>query len=213
MLLGLIADIHEAVEPLREALALFERQRVDEVVVLGDLCRTHHRLEETVALLRDARAVGVWGNHDFGLCRDVSDKMRQRSSPSLLEFPATLRPTLVREDCLFTHVEPWLDPNDIVQLWYYEGPPRTAKEFGRSFEAVPQRVLFSGHTHRWRLGTPEGIVEWNGEAPIRLTPPGRYFVTLGPVVGGHAATYDTTTAELIPLRLTVLEVDARVVPE
>ena len=55
--------------------------------------------------------------------------------------------------------------------------------------------------------TPDGIVEWNGDAPIRLSPPGRYFVTLGAVVAGHAATFETTTGELVPLRMTVFDDD------
>ena len=207
MLLGLLADIHEAVEPLREALGLFMRLGVEEVVVLGDICAMHKRLEETVALLREARAVGVWGNHDFGLCRDITDKVRGRFSTTILDFTTTLRPTLTREDCLFTHVEPWLDASDIMQLWYFEPPPQTQAEFARNFDAVPQRVLFSGHVHRWTLATPEGVIAWDADAPIRLAPPTRYFVTLGAVVAGHAATFDTGTGDLTPLRLAVLDRD------
>ena len=37
MRIGLLADIHGSVEYLRAALALFRRERVDRVVVLGDL--------------------------------------------------------------------------------------------------------------------------------------------------------------------------------
>jgi predicted phosphodiesterase len=207
MLLGLLADIHEAVEPLREALGLFAAHGVQEVIVLGDICRMHRRLGETVDLLREARAVGVWGNHDFGLCRDIDDDIRRRFAPSILAYTQTLQPTLVREDCLFTHVEPWLDANDLAQLWYFDSPPRTPEGFARIFDAVPQRVLFSGHVHRWSLATPDGSVEWGGTAPIRLTPPGRYFVVVGAVVAGHAAMYETTTGDLIPLRLTVLDDD------
>ena len=209
MLLGLLADIHEAVEPLREALGVFARLGVEEVVVLGDICATHRRLEETVSLLREARAVGVWGNHDFGLCRDITDNVRAQFSSTILDFTTTLSPTLTREDCLFTHVEPWLDANDITQLWYFEPPPETPAEFARSFDAVPQRVLFSGHVHRWTLATPAGITAWDASSPIRLEPPTRYFVTLGAVVAGHAATFDTTTGDLTPLRLAVPDEDAR----
>ena len=207
MLLGLLADVHEAVEPLREALGLFDRHGVEEVVFLGDICRMHRRLEETVALLHRARAVGVWGNHDLGLCREVTDDVRRRFSPSILDFTKTLQATYVREDCLFTHVEPWLDTNDITQLWYFEPPPQTPEDFARSFDAVTQRVLFSGHVHRWTLATPEGIHDWAGEAPIRLAPPGRFFVTIGAVVAGHAAVFDTTTGDLIPLRMATLDED------
>ena len=205
MLLGLLADIHEAVEPLREALGVFAAHGVEEVVVLGDICRMHRRLAETVALLHEARAVGVWGNHDFGLCRDIGDDIRQRFAPAILEYAQTLQPTLVREDCLFTHVEPWLDANDIAQLWYFDSPPRTPEGFARIFDAVPQRVLFSGHVHRWTLATRDGSVEWDAATRIRLAPPGRYFVIVGAVVAGHAAMYETTTGDLIPVRMTVVE--------
>jgi predicted phosphodiesterase len=205
MLLGLLADIHEAVEPLREALDLFARHGVEEVIVLGDICRMHRRLAETVALLREARAVGVWGNHDFGLCRDIGEDVRRHFAPSILEYTQTLQPTLVRKDCLFTHVEPWLDANDLASLWYFDPPPQTPEGFARIFEAVPQRVLFSGHVHRWSLATPAGAVEWDGTTPIRLAPPGRYFVVVGAVVEGHAATFDTATGDLVPLRLTALD--------
>ena len=34
------------------------------------------RIEETVGLLRQVEAVGVWGNHDVGLCFDPDDKAR-----------------------------------------------------------------------------------------------------------------------------------------
>ena len=85
---------------------------MDLVVNLGDACDTFSpagRAAETVALLREARAVGVWGNHDFGLCRDVSEKLRQSAGSGVLEYMAAMRPQLVVEDCRFSHVEPWLD--------------------------------------------------------------------------------------------------------
>jgi predicted phosphodiesterase len=201
MLLGLLADIHEAVEPLREALDLFARHRVDAVLHVGDICRMHHHLDDTVALLHGAGVAGVWGNHDYGLCRGVDDQTRKRFSAGVIEYMGTLQPTLVREDCLFTHVEPWLDANDVLQLWYFEGPPDTPDKLARSFAAVSQRVLFSGHVHAWFLATPEGQIPWDGSAPVRLAPPGRYLVILHAVVRGRCAVYDTTTGELIPLRV------------
>jgi predicted phosphodiesterase len=205
MLLGLLADIHEAVGPLREALDLFARHRVDAILHLGDICEMHHRLDETIALLQNAGVAGVWGNHDYGLCRDVTDEMRRRFSPGAIEYMRTLQPTLTREDCLFTHVEPWLDANDLLQLWYFEGLPDTPEKLARSFAAVSQRVLFSGHVHKWFLATPAGPIPWDGSAPIRLAPPERYLVVLHALVRGHCAVFDTATGDLIPLRVGVEE--------
>src|SRR5437762_3086949 len=112
MRLGLLADIHEAVGLLREAITLFRRSGVDEILCLGDVCAMHTDLEETVRVLRDAAVVGVWGNHDFGLCQPGTDSLGDRFSGELFAYMRTLQPRLVRDDCLFTHVEPWLDPND-----------------------------------------------------------------------------------------------------
>src|SRR5947209_12297820 len=145
MRLGLIADVHEAADLLREALEVFHRRAVDEVLFLGDLCCRNERLGESARLLTEAGVAGVWGNHDFGLCRDVDEAVRGRFAPEALAYMGTLKPTLVRDDCLFSHVEPWLDPNDLAQLWYFEGLPDTPAKLARCFDAVPQRVLFSGH--------------------------------------------------------------------
>src|SRR5687767_4973731 len=102
MRLGLLADIHEAVDPLRQALSLFTARGVDRVLVLGDVFDTGSRIEETAAFLIDAGATGVWGNHDFGLCRGSGEWARQLYSPRVLEFARSLLPRLEVEDCLFT---------------------------------------------------------------------------------------------------------------
>jgi predicted phosphodiesterase len=201
MRLGLLADVHEAVDLLREAIGLFRQRGVDEIVFLGDLCAMHKRLDETAALMHQERIAGVWGNHDFGLCHGHV-RAGAQYSPELLAYTTTLRPSLVRDDCLFTHVEPWLDANDILQLWYFEGLPDTPAKLARSFDAVPQRVLMSGHVHRWFLAAPDGPIVWDGTTTVWLRPPARYYVTLHAVVEGHCAIYDSTTGELTPIRLT-----------
>jgi predicted phosphodiesterase len=201
MLLGLIADVHEADWLLREALDEFRRLGVDEIVFLGDLCGMHERLEETAALMREAGVVGVWGNHDFGLCHGVDEETRKRYSPELFAYTEALQGSLVREDCLFTHVEPWLDPHDLMSLWYFDGLPDTPEKLKRCFDAAPQRVLISGHVHRWFLASQEGPMEWAGGSRVGLRPPGRYLLIVDALVHGWAATYDTATGELTPLRL------------
>ncbi len=68
MKLGLLADIHEQTGQLRRAIAVLQQHGGESFVVLGDVFETGPRMEETVGLLRQAGAVGVWGNHDVGLC-------------------------------------------------------------------------------------------------------------------------------------------------
>jgi predicted phosphodiesterase len=190
-----LTDIHEHVEHLRAALDRFGNERVDQVVVLGDVSLTSERIEETCRLLAEAHAVGVWGNHDFVHC--TNRKRRSRLPASAGKFLATLRPRLDLAGCHFTHVEPWLDPECEDDLWYYDGPPDRTGTLERIFAAVPHRVLFSGHYHDWLWARQDGIDGWKGEKPVRLED-GRHFVVVGALCEGQYAVFDTDTSEFVP---------------
>lgn len=197
MKLGLITDIHEDVEALEYALKQFEREQVDQVVVIGDLFERGERIRETCRLLSDARAIGVWGNHDFGLCVDQLPEQFERYGDAVLDFMSTLKPRLEIDNCSFTHIEPWLDPEDIADLWYFNGLPDSPLKLARIFDCSALRHYFVGHYHKWVLANREAIESWAGESPILLDND-RYFVTVGALCEGHFATFETRTHELRP---------------
>jgi hypothetical protein len=200
MKLGILADIHEAEDELRWALGVLKDQGVDRLVFLGDLCERLIRLEECVAILEEARVTGVWGNHDFGLCRDnPTPHDRQRFGERVLGFMGQLQARLEIDGCLFTHVEPWLDPEKIEDLWYFEGPPVTPEQFARIFGANGHPVMFVGHYHRWLHVTEGGIAPWTGDTPIVLDPDRRHLVVIDAVFSGKCARFDTETRLLTPL--------------
>ena len=197
MKLGLLTDIHEHVGYLRLALAELEDAQVDQIVILGDVFETGRQLDETCRLLAGAAAIGVWGNHDYGLCVDPTDESRQRYSPDALKFMASLRPRIAQWGCHFSHVEPWLDPQRVEDLWYFEGLPDDQRKRDRIFASVPQEIMFGGHYHRWLLTRPDVLQSWAADRPIQLTD-GRYFVVIGALCEGNFATFDTETRELTP---------------
>src|SRR5262249_25459325 len=199
MRLGLLADIHEETKQLRKAIAVLQQHGADRFVVLGDVCEMGERMEETVALLQQVQAVGVLGNHDIGLCFDPSEDVCQRYSAAVLDFMGSLQPHLEIEGCLFSHVEPWLDPHKVEDLWYFDGPPDSPEKLARSFAAVPQRVLFIGHLHRWLFGTPAGLLSWRGEGPGRLDNRARYLIGVHPGWDGRWALVGTERGGLPPV--------------
>jgi Calcineurin-like phosphoesterase superfamily domain len=199
MRIGILADVHENLSHLRWAIDVLNDLRSDRLVVLGDVFELGHRLKETVDLLAEAGAIGVWGNHDFGLCcNNPRDEDHQRYGESVLAFMSRLQPRLEIDGCLFAHIEPWLNPENIEDLWYFEGPPETAQQAARSFAAVPNRFIFIGHYHRWLLVTTEGVQPWAGDRPIALNADHRYLVAIHAVCAGSCALFDTGTNELIP---------------
>lgn len=198
MKLGLIADVHESVDFLRAALDRFWMEVVDQIVLLGDVFEMGERIEETCTLLSAAGVIGVWGNHDFGLCIDVDDATRIKYPTGVLTYFQTLRPNLTISDCQFAHVEPWLNPHDIADLWYFDGPPDTLAKCERIFRAMTHRVAFAGHFHKWMLVTPTGISDWHGTSPIDLSIHDRAFVVIGALCLGQFAVLDTEPLILTP---------------
>ena len=124
-------------------------------------------------------ALRVWRNHDAGLSHEVSAQLRGLADPALLEFAAGLRPQLVLEECRFSHIEPWRDARRLEDLWAFDGVPDTVAQAERSFEAVPERILFVGHFHLWlAMRRSGGRVEWDGVRPIKLGGPDRFLVVV-----------------------------------
>jgi hypothetical protein len=198
MKLGLLADIHEHTRHLQRAIALLQEQGAERFVVLGDVYESGKRIEQTVRLLEQVKAVGVWGNHDVLLCFDPSENVCRRYSAAVLDFMGRLQPHLEIDGCLFTHVEPWLDPHVVEDLWHDHGPPDSPEKLARSFAATPHRVMFIGHLHRWLLGTPDGLLSWRGEQAVSLDKQNRYLVVVHAVWQGRCALFDTQTGNLTP---------------
>jgi hypothetical protein len=171
---------------------------VEQVVVLGDVFEMGTHLEESCRLLMDAGAVGVWGNHDFGLSCDADSRAVDKYSGPAIDFMSSLRPRLEIDGCLFTHVEPWLDPTVLTDIWHVDDPPFTPAKAARSFDGLPDRVMITGHLHRWLIATPGTVLDWKGDEPIRFRKDERYLVVVAAVCDGRYAVFDTDTLELTP---------------
>jgi hypothetical protein len=200
MRLGILADIHEDVPRLTLALQHLRREGVQQVVLLGDVFDTGRHLSETVALLAGAGAVGVWGNHDLGLCHEPAESVRQRYAGPVLAFLGALRPRLELAGCLFSHGPPCWDATDPV-VYYLGDGPETPEGLAGSFGATDQATCFVGHFHRWLAATPEGPLPWDGSTPLLMRPGRRYLVAVAAVCDDWCAVFDTASRDLVPHRL------------
>ncbi len=189
---------------LRSALRVFDQHGVDQLVVLGDLAQWGENLIESAILCAEAHAAGVWGNHDFQLCKRAAERdpeTLEKYPEPVVELLASLRPRLEIGGCLFTHVEPWLDMEDERHLWYIDGIPDSMDKIRRSFRAVPDQFMFVGHFHRWQIADNFEILDWSGQEPIVLNKDRRYLIVCGAVCLGQCGIFDTDSRELIPINV------------
>ena len=200
MKIGLLADIHAHIGNLRKAIDELNRAAVDQFVVLGDVIYDRTNATETVALLKACGAVGVWGNHELGLCVDPGDQIRGMYSESVLEFFGTLQSRLELGQLLFSHTLPSEDANDPVA--YFLGQHLFDDRFlNKNFQEFPHRVMTIGHFHRWFAATPAGSIAWDGAQPLALDPESRYLIAIHAVMYGWTAMLDEGRNILVPIRL------------
>lgn len=203
MRLGLVTDVHNHAAELARALLLFRNHAVEQVITIGDTCDAFGRQDgaaEVATLLKGCGAVGVWGNHDICLCRNVPRAAQERYGEAVLDFMLTMQPRLVVEDCLFSHKEASVNPFDVVQLWDVSDRPLELMERAAlAFAAAVQRWQFVGHYHRWWAATPRGPVGWSGMGPLEFSPGERYFVVTAAVCSGWCGLLDTVSGVLQPL--------------
>jgi len=203
MRLGLVTDVHNQHVELAQALDLFRRRAVDQVVTIGDTCDAFappDGADEVASLLSASGAIGVWGNHDFHLSRDISDFCRDRFANATFDFMRQMQPHLEIDGCYFSHKDASVDPHDVEQLWGFEDDSRDLNARATAgFRAISNRCQFIGHYHRWWAATPSGQIDWDGTDTLLLQPDERYFVVIAGVFQGKCAILDTTSGILEPL--------------
>ncbi|MCA9140414.1 MAG: metallophosphoesterase family protein [Planctomycetales bacterium] len=199
MRFGLLADIHGDIEKLSQAIEQLRHQSVQQYVVLGDVIYDTCCADETVALLQSCAAIGVWGNHELGLCVDPEDDVRAMYSDTVMEYFCTLQPRLLCGDVLVSHTFPTQDAREVLS--YYFGQPEDAAIVADCFKRFLNRIMIVGHFHRWLAATPSGRLDWNGECTLRLEPNERYFIVIDAVIDGFAAVLDDVQNVLIPINL------------
>ena len=197
MRVGILTDIHEHLEYASKAIDALENLQVDEILSLGDFCQMEEQLEEVCELLLNHGVRSVWGNHDFGLCEDIQSGRRKDYPSVVLEFVASVRPTITLDQCLFGHVEPWLDAQSLHALWYYEGEPDTDEKRQRIFSSPGWEISFAGHYHKWLAFTESEKLDWQGETTLDLSGQ-RHFVVIDACMLGSYAVFDTDTRILTP---------------
>lgn len=150
MKIGLISDIHGHTAAFKQALALFERLAVDDILCAGDLVDFHTQTaaDEVIEILRTKQIPCVKGNHDAWWLEN--EQQAPLSSEHRLYLPAedkTFLASLPLEwrgeweglQVYMTHAS----PNSLVDGLYF----RNQDYLRQAVAATKADVMIVGHTH------------------------------------------------------------------
>jgi putative phosphoesterase len=149
--IGLISDVHARAAPVREALAIFAREGVQQVFCAGDIAGYHDELAETVALLADHGVRTVRGNHDLRYLEAQDTALDDPAAAWLRRLPAVIDMDLEARRVYMVHAQPpdactgggirLLDEHGGVR-------PERAAHWERQLADCGCDVLVVGHTHQ-----------------------------------------------------------------
>jgi len=150
-LIGLLSDVHATAGPVREALSLFERAGVDQVLCAGDIAGYHDDVEKTVALLTDSNVRAVRGNHDLRYLDRCGEYAEDRVSVYLRQLPAVIDIEIAGKRVFVVHAEP---PDACegggIRLLDQDGRvrPERAVFWAQQLAGYHCDVLVVGHSHQ-----------------------------------------------------------------
>lgn len=147
--IGLISDVHATAEPVAEALAVFERERVDQVICAGDIAGYGEELEKTVVLLAGSGCRAILGNHDAWFL-DADPDASSFSHRYLRDLPRSLELSVEGCRLFVVHASPPDSDMDGIVLLDEDGAllPDRVRQWRQRLTDFDFDVLIVGHTHQ-----------------------------------------------------------------
>lgn len=159
MKVGLISDVHATLQPLREALALFEDEGVETILCAGDVAGYGKQLDETVQALIDSRCRVVMGNHDLWWLERSGFDLEGVAASYLGNLPAVIEFKAAGKMIYMVHASPPDSLMDGIKL--LDEKAALIQQERHSWSCCLRNfhcdVLVVGHTHQVfaeQLGNP-----------------------------------------------------------
>ncbi len=148
--IGLLSDVHAKSAPVKEALAIFDRERVECILCSGDIAGYGDELADTAALLRESGCRGVLGNHDQWYLTHADDAGSDEVWRYLRTLPLARSFALEGMFLYQVHASPPLATMGGIRLLDEEGKLISAQvaEWSEQLTGFGYDVLLVGHTHQ-----------------------------------------------------------------
>lgn len=148
--LGLLSDVHAATAPVVEALAIFEREGVEQIFCGGDIAGYGDELDETVALLHKSGCRGVQGNHDQWYLERANNAGNDEVRRYLYSLPLARSFYLEGMFVYLVHASPPVETMGGIRLLDEDGRLIAAQlaQWQERLASFGYDVLLVGHTHQ-----------------------------------------------------------------
>jgi predicted phosphodiesterase len=209
--LALISEVHANSEALQATLDDIALRSVDRIVCLGDIVGYNTHPHECIALLRDAQALCVAGNHDRAVCGQITTETfsytaaravawtRARLTSGDFAFLAGL-PLKATIDAEVVAVHGALHPDIGCEIVRLDNDESRALSFA-ALIAHPSgaRICAFGHTHDLAIYEfRDGRTVLRAEDEVRLRDDAYYLINPG-TVGAPRGTDRRTTYMILDL--------------
>lgn len=146
--IGLISDVHATAAPLREALAIFEREGVGLILCPGDIAGYGEELDAVVELLQQGDCQCVSGNHDRWFVERTEEEGESRTF--LASLPLRREYVIEGVNLYLVHASPPDSDMDGVKLLDETGAliPQELDHWRERLQGFGHDVLVVGHTHQ-----------------------------------------------------------------
>lgn len=148
--IGLISDVHSSPAPLSQALDIFRREAVDEIICAGDIAGYYDTLAPTVELLVQSNCLAIVGNHDQSYLEKTAHEKESSIHSYLQKLPQTLELEVERKNIFVVHANPPSEQHGGIKLLDQQGETRQDRkdEWTETLKDFAYDVLIVGHTHQ-----------------------------------------------------------------
>ena len=152
-LIGLISDVHASPEPVAEALRIFDKAGVTQVLCAGDIAGYMEQLDETIGLLEGSKCQTIVGNHDLSYLQKYDEKAghaEERSLSFLRQLPTTFQANIDGKRLYMVHAQPPDECHGGIKLRDKTGSliPERVAQWTKTLQSFDYDVLVVGHTHQ-----------------------------------------------------------------
>jgi putative phosphoesterase len=147
--IGLISDVHSSPEPLRQALEIFDREKVDDIICAGDIAGYYDTLPETIELLANSNCRAIIGNHDQSYLSETAAE-RSPMRDYLQQLPQTLDLVIEQKRMFVVHANPPSEQHGGIKLLNQQGEVKAERKelWTSTLSDLDRDILIVGHTHQ-----------------------------------------------------------------